>query len=210
MLARRSPPRPSGALRKSVVAHEPAAVKPLERIEDTRRQLALRRGAARCTAKRSPSSGACTAWRQRPARPGTSRSAAASDSTSTSCPHRSRAGTRRVTVGAASRSSQRRAAVLSERFVDALNEQIGREFAAAHQYVGIGAHYAAQTCCSRTTSRARRPASGPASTLSDIPAYGYRRDRGTLVFRERSHSPSALLVRRGAAWRSRRFRAVLG
>jgi hypothetical protein len=36
-------------------------------------------------------------------------------------------------------------AVLSERFVDALNEQIAREFAAAHQYVGIGAHYAAQT-----------------------------------------------------------------
>jgi bacterioferritin B len=35
--------------------------------------------------------------------------------------------------------------VLSERFVDALNEQIAREFAAAHQYVAIGAHYAAQT-----------------------------------------------------------------
>jgi hypothetical protein len=35
----------SGAPRKAVVAHEPAAVKPLERIEDTRRQLALRRGA---------------------------------------------------------------------------------------------------------------------------------------------------------------------
>ena len=35
--------------------------------------------------------------------------------------------------------------MLSERFVDALNEQIAREFAAAHQYVGIGAHYAAQT-----------------------------------------------------------------
>jgi bacterioferritin B len=35
--------------------------------------------------------------------------------------------------------------VLSERFVDALNEQIAREFAAAHQYVGIGTHYAAQT-----------------------------------------------------------------
>jgi ferritin len=35
--------------------------------------------------------------------------------------------------------------VLSERFVDALNDQIAREFAAAHQYVGIGAHYAAQT-----------------------------------------------------------------
>jgi ferritin len=35
--------------------------------------------------------------------------------------------------------------VLSERFVDALNEQIAREFAAAHQYVAIGAHYASQT-----------------------------------------------------------------
>jgi ferritin len=35
--------------------------------------------------------------------------------------------------------------VLSERFVDALNEQIAREFAAAHQYVGIGVHYAEQT-----------------------------------------------------------------
>jgi hypothetical protein len=46
---------------------------------------------------------------------------------------------------AASRSSRRRTAVLSERSVDALNEQIAREFAAAHQYVWIGAHYAAQT-----------------------------------------------------------------
>lgn len=35
--------------------------------------------------------------------------------------------------------------MLSERFVDALNEQIGREFAAAHQYVAIGAYYDAQT-----------------------------------------------------------------
>jgi hypothetical protein len=35
----------SGAPRKAAVAHEPAAVKRLERIEDTRRQLALRRGA---------------------------------------------------------------------------------------------------------------------------------------------------------------------
>src|SRR5918999_740086 len=35
--------------------------------------------------------------------------------------------------------------VISERFVEALNEQIGREFAAAHQYVAIGAHYAAET-----------------------------------------------------------------
>jgi bacterioferritin B len=33
----------------------------------------------------------------------------------------------------------------SERFVDALNEQIAREFAAAHQYVAIGTHYAAET-----------------------------------------------------------------
>jgi bacterioferritin B len=35
--------------------------------------------------------------------------------------------------------------MLSERFVEALNEQIGREFAAAHQYVAIGAHYASET-----------------------------------------------------------------
>jgi bacterioferritin B len=33
----------------------------------------------------------------------------------------------------------------SERFVDALNEQIGNEFAAAHQYVAIGVHYEAET-----------------------------------------------------------------
>jgi len=33
----------------------------------------------------------------------------------------------------------------SERFVDALNAQISREFAAAHQYTAIGAHYAAET-----------------------------------------------------------------
>ena len=33
----------------------------------------------------------------------------------------------------------------SERFVDALNAQIGREFAAAHQYTAIGAYYAAET-----------------------------------------------------------------
>jgi ferritin len=35
--------------------------------------------------------------------------------------------------------------MLSERFVEALNAQIGREFAAAHQYVAVGAHYAAET-----------------------------------------------------------------
>jgi bacterioferritin B len=35
--------------------------------------------------------------------------------------------------------------VISERFVEALNEQIAREFAAAHQYVAIGAHYATTT-----------------------------------------------------------------
>ena len=35
--------------------------------------------------------------------------------------------------------------MLSERFVEALNAQIGREFAAAHQYVAIGAYYAAET-----------------------------------------------------------------
>jgi bacterioferritin B len=33
----------------------------------------------------------------------------------------------------------------SERFVDALNKQIAREFAAAHQYVAIGVHYEEQT-----------------------------------------------------------------
>jgi ferritin len=33
----------------------------------------------------------------------------------------------------------------SERLVSALNEQVGREFAAAHQYVAIGAYYDAQT-----------------------------------------------------------------
>jgi ferritin len=33
----------------------------------------------------------------------------------------------------------------SERFIDALNAQIGREFAAAHQYVAIGTYYAAET-----------------------------------------------------------------
>jgi len=33
----------------------------------------------------------------------------------------------------------------SERFAAALNEQVGREFAAAHQYVSIGTHYEAET-----------------------------------------------------------------
>ena len=33
----------------------------------------------------------------------------------------------------------------SERFAAALNEQVGREFAAAHQYVSIGTHYEDQT-----------------------------------------------------------------
>ncbi len=33
----------------------------------------------------------------------------------------------------------------SERFAAALNEQVGREFAAAHQYVSIGTHYDEQT-----------------------------------------------------------------
>jgi ferritin len=33
----------------------------------------------------------------------------------------------------------------SERFVDALNAQIGREFAAAHQYYAIATYYAAET-----------------------------------------------------------------
>ena len=33
----------------------------------------------------------------------------------------------------------------SERFVHALNDQIGREFAAAHQYLAIGAYYAGET-----------------------------------------------------------------
>jgi ferritin len=35
--------------------------------------------------------------------------------------------------------------MLSERLVDAFNAQIGREFAAAHQYVAIGAYFAAET-----------------------------------------------------------------
>lgn len=35
--------------------------------------------------------------------------------------------------------------MLSERLAEALNAQIGREFAAAHQYVAIGAYYAGQT-----------------------------------------------------------------
>jgi ferritin len=33
----------------------------------------------------------------------------------------------------------------SERFVDALNAQIAREFAASHQYVAIGTYYAGET-----------------------------------------------------------------
>jgi ferritin len=33
----------------------------------------------------------------------------------------------------------------SERFAAAINEQVGREFAAAHQYVSIGTHYEEQT-----------------------------------------------------------------
>jgi bacterioferritin B len=33
----------------------------------------------------------------------------------------------------------------SERFAAALNDQVGREFAAAHQYVSIGTHYEDQT-----------------------------------------------------------------
>jgi len=39
----------------------------------------------------------------------------------------------------------------SERFVDALNAQISREFAAAHQYTAIGAYYAAETYPQLTT-----------------------------------------------------------
>lgn len=35
--------------------------------------------------------------------------------------------------------------MVSERFVAALNDQIAREFAAAHQYVAIGAHYEGET-----------------------------------------------------------------
>jgi bacterioferritin B len=37
------------------------------------------------------------------------------------------------------------AAMPSERFVDALNDQIAMEFAAAHQYTAIAAYYAAET-----------------------------------------------------------------
>lgn len=35
--------------------------------------------------------------------------------------------------------------MLSERFAEALNAQIGREFAAAHQYLAVGAYYAGST-----------------------------------------------------------------
>ena len=35
--------------------------------------------------------------------------------------------------------------MVSERFAEALNAQITREFAAAHQYTAIGAHYDAAT-----------------------------------------------------------------
>lgn len=35
--------------------------------------------------------------------------------------------------------------MVSERFIDALNARISCEFAAAHQYVAIGNHYAAET-----------------------------------------------------------------
>jgi bacterioferritin B len=41
--------------------------------------------------------------------------------------------------------AERRSNMASERFVDALNAQIAREFAAAHQYVAIGTYYAAET-----------------------------------------------------------------
>ena len=36
-------------------------------------------------------------------------------------------------------------AMASERFLAALNDQIAREFAAAHQYVAVGNYYAAET-----------------------------------------------------------------
>jgi hypothetical protein len=39
----------------------------------------------------------------------------------------------------------RRVGMASERFVDALNAQIAREFAASHQYVAVGAYYAGET-----------------------------------------------------------------
>lgn len=35
--------------------------------------------------------------------------------------------------------------MLSERFADALNGQVAREFAAAHQYVAVGAYYEGET-----------------------------------------------------------------
>jgi ferritin len=35
--------------------------------------------------------------------------------------------------------------MLSERFTAALNDQIGREFGAAHQYVAVGVHYEGET-----------------------------------------------------------------
>src|ERR1044072_7551630 len=45
--------------------------------------------------------------------------------------------------GARRRRSPSRMA--SARFIDALNDQIAREFAAAHQYTAIGAHYDRET-----------------------------------------------------------------
>src|SRR5688572_7194786 len=42
-------------------------------------------------------------------------------------------------------TAERGAAMASERFVDALNAQIAREFAASHQYVAIGTYYAGET-----------------------------------------------------------------
>jgi len=35
--------------------------------------------------------------------------------------------------------------MLSERFIEALNEQVAREFAAAHQYLAVGAYYDSET-----------------------------------------------------------------
>ena len=41
--------------------------------------------------------------------------------------------------------------MLSERFVEALNAQIGREFGASHQYLAISVHYNAETFPQLTT-----------------------------------------------------------
>jgi ferritin len=45
----------------------------------------------------------------------------------------------------------------SERFVEALNDQIGREFLAAHQYTAVGAYYDRLTFPRLGSSSTSRP-----------------------------------------------------